>query len=357
MTRLGHLLSLSGFAMTVSVLVSTPVLGSGFYGKGGVPLCNLGNPDIVGTFTSTVARYSQTGSCTHVGSLGLARGTYNYKVTGAYSNNIAEETVEVLPPAIHEPSHSYGTWFARYSCPADPWLTNDSSLNCSITATKDQSPTDLGRPLRQGERTLSQELVVWRLRKPISANLLPEERAALAAKRDKDLWAETEAKRRARQKLVGGLQLNEAFVKSLAPVVLTPSRGQSFYNQTVVPIKLGPPTVTDTSQVNISDPAVKYTSSLTVSGYSVRIERKDASGRWVAQTTIPIGPAQAHSPSGYVGFGNGAPPNGITTPGAWRLSAQVSAPQQSGWSEWVDFHVLRPPTPTNALKPGVGFGK
>jgi hypothetical protein len=91
----------------------------------------------------------------------------------------------------------------------------------------------------------------------------------------------------------------------------------------------------------------------------VKIERKDTSGNWVPQATLPAGAADAESAAGYTGFGAGTPPCCLTIPGAYRLSAQVSSPKQSGWSEWVEFVVMAPPTSNNKLliPPTRSFGK
>jgi hypothetical protein len=76
----------------------------------------------------------------------------------------------------------------------------------------------------------------------------------------------------------------------------------------------------------------------------------------VSHATLPVGAAQAESATGYTGFGAGAPPTFLSAPGVWRLSAQVTAPQQSGWSDWVEFVVMAPVT-NQALQAPKGFSK
>ena len=71
----------------------------------------------------------------------------------------------------------------------------------------------------------------------------------------------------------------------------------------------------------------------------VNIQRRDAKGTWIAHTTIPVSAAAAQSAAGYTGFGNGAPPAFLVTPGIWRLNAQASSPNKSGVSDWVEFNV------------------
>lgn len=353
-------------AFCLCVMLPTRVMSSGFDGVGGAP-CS-GTHNFVARFSSKSAQYSATGTCTSLGSLGITR-AFPYTVKGAYANNVAEEVVEIPAPAIHEPSRPHGRWHTKYSCPSDPWLTYDKPsyagegqlLKCQILQRSDQSPTEIGRPRPNVEGlTVGELLDRWRKDKPMSSTfLMPAERAALVAQRDRELKAEAEAiakaeqERRAKQKLTGGLQPTAAFWASLAPSVSAPTKGQRFYNRTPVPIRLGPPML-PSSQVELSGKPIY--SAVTVTGYRVRIERKDNAGKWIAQTTIPVSAAQAHSANGYAGFGAGAPPAGITSPGAWRLSAQVSAPNQSGWSDWVEFHVMTPPSSINVMKPGVGFG-
>lgn len=72
----------------------------------------------------------------------------------------------------------------------------------------------------------------------------------------------------------------------------------------------------------------------------IKLEYNNTQGLWVTHRTIPVTSADAQSPGGYTGFGAGAFPS---SPGAWRISAQVSAPNQSGWSNAVEFKVATPP--------------
>jgi hypothetical protein len=183
------------------------------------------------------------------------------------------------------------------------------------------------------------------------------------AKRDADLKAEAEviAAAKAAEDKRKFQQASQpiSYLANLMPIIRSPTSGQRFYNQMVVPIKLAPPPQWPETSVDTKTGAVVRTVK-SVSIYMVNIQRKNPQGAWVAQTTLPIGAAQAESANGYTGFGAGAPPGGITTPGVWRLNAQVSAPQQSGWSDWVEFNVMTPPTSnqSNAVKPGIsGFKK
>ena len=71
----------------------------------------------------------------------------------------------------------------------------------------------------------------------------------------------------------------------------------------------------------------------------VNVQKRDPNGNWITHVTIPVSAAAAHSTAGYVGLGNGAPPAFLLVPGMWRLNAQVSSPNASGMSDWVQFTV------------------
>ena len=138
---------------------------------------------------------------------------------------------------------------------------------------------------------------------------------------------------------------------AMAPIVQAPTPGQRFLNQTAVPIKLAPPQGWVETQVGLDGRPVT-TDRL----YMVRVERKASNGTWMPHATLPVGAPQAESAMGYTGFGAGAPPSGVTIPGSWRLSAQMSTPTQTGWSDWIEFTVLTPPSKTNVQRAPKMFG-
>jgi len=125
----------------------------------------------------------------------------------------------------------------------------------------------------------------------------------------------------------------------VAPTIQLPTPGQRFLNQTAVPIKLAPPQALADTQVGLDGKPLNASRL-----YMVRLERKDAAANLVTHTTLPVGAVYAESPTGYTEFGAGAPPSGVTSPGSWRLSAQMSSPTQTGWSDWVEFMVMAPKT-------------
>lgn len=347
-----------GTGLYLMAFSPTPVQGMGFSGVGAAAPCTDYHPQIIASFSAKTgaAKYSTTGTCTTTGSLGIVR-TFPYTVRGSYLNGIAEELIEIAPPPIHQPSHPYGTWHTKYACPSDPWLTVDGPpfhadrlrVKCTILQRADNSPAEQGpRRMYDGKPvpTVAEMLHEWRAHKPMTALLLlPEERQALAAKRDADF---AEAKRKADQRIKAGIQQQSLF----RPIVLAPTAGQRFINQTSVPIKLSPPNGWVETQVGLDGRPVT-TDRL----YMVRIERKASNGTWVAHATLPVGAPQAESPTGYTGFGAGAPPSGITSPGSWRMSAQISSPTQTGWSEWVEFVVMAPPSKTQTQKAPKMFGR
>ena len=340
--------------LVLIVALASMCFGFGFNGVGSAP-CSSATQQMVGSFSSTKAQYVSTGTCTTPGSLGAPR-TFPYTVKGAYANNIAEEVIEIAAAPISQPSHPYGTWRTTYSCPSDPWLTMDGPpfgpeslrVKCQIVNRMDNSPSEAyprkyqdGKPLP----TLSDLFNAWRAYKPMSAwVLMPAERTALAAKRDADLKAEAAAlaKAQAEKRLRSATQTLTPYRMSLSPIITAPTAGQRFFNQSPISIKLAPPPPWADTEVRLDGTPVKTAKSVT--GYMVRLERKDPNGIWVPHATLPVGAAQAESSTGYPGFGAGAPPAFLSIPGAWRLSAQVTTPQQSGWSDWVEFGVMAPPT-------------
>lgn len=352
-----------GAGLALVVALASLSFGLGFNGVGSAP-CSSATQQMVGSFSSSKAQYVSTGTCTTPGSLGAPR-TFPYTVKGAYANNIAEELIEIAAAPISQPSHPYGTWRTTYSCPSDPWLTMDGPpfnqeslrMKCQIVNRMDNSPSEAyprkyqdGKPLP----TLSDLFNVWRAYKPMSAwVLMPAERTALAAKRDADLKAEATAlaKAQAEKRLRSAAQTAAPYRMSLSPIITAPGAGQRFFSQSPISIKLAPPQPWADTQIDINTGAPIKTAK-SVTGYMVKLERKDSNGQWLPHAMLPVGAAQAESAMGYVGFGAGAPPAFLSIPGTWRLSAQVTTPQQSGWSDWVEFGVMAPLT-NKALQPAV----
>ncbi len=314
--------------------------GGGFTGLGGGATCGI--KSITSRFSPSKGNYSVQGDCS--GPSGATQaGAFGWTAEGAYSNHVAEEVIKVAPQAKLNPNGPNYGWRTKYSCPNDPWITD---VICTVIAQADDSPLK--------DNILQQWLSQVRGRGPFTARyLLPAERTTLNADRNSQVAAQAEEEqRRLNSRLKGGALDQRAL---LAPIIRSPSVGQRFLNQSTVPIKLSPSSQWPETAVGVDGSPVKTERS--VSGYLVRIERKDSSGKWVPHTTLPVGALLAESPAGYRGFGAGVPPGGMTTPGTWRLSAQVTAPQQSGWSDWVEFVVMAPVTNKALQSPGKSFGK
>ncbi|MDH4359604.1 MAG: hypothetical protein OEW33_02570 [Nitrospirota bacterium] len=336
--------------IAILLLPAVPQIAlSGEFGPEPTQCYSYSNDPINGTFTNTTAKYSRRGYC-------LSQDTkdtviqYPTTTQGSFSNGSAKEVFEIPQGAFNQPSHFYGKWVTTFSCPSDPWLTG---VTCTVTNVNDSfSEHDPGYILKNIDRGRRRGL-------PLSVPVIPAERNALIAQRNLQLAeqdnAEKKSNRRAAQRLQGATQPPTPHRTVLSPIIHAPTAGQRFLNQTTVPIRLGPPPQWADTNIGIDGGPIKTAESVT--GYMVRIERKDPMGNWVAQTTLPVGAIQAESAAGYTGFGAGAPPGGITTPGAWRMSAQVSSPRPSGWSEWVEF-VVMPPATNKALQPPKrSFGK
>lgn len=339
-----------GLGIAVLLLAAVPQLA--LSGDPGLapPQCAFYKITINGTFTETVGKYSARGTCKSPDTKDTEI-RFSWTALGSYSNGSAKEVFEIPPGAFNQPSHFYGKWVTTFSCPSDPWLTG---VACTLTNVNDHfSEHDPGMILETIER-------IRRNGRPLTAYLPKTQHNVLVAQRNSQLAeqakAEKKSNRRSAQRLEGAKQPSMPYRSALSPIIHAPTAGQRVLNQTAVPIKLGPPPQWADTNIDVTTgKPIKTAESVT--GYMVRIERKDPMGNWVAQTTIPVGAAQAESAAGYTGFGAGAPPGGITTPGAWRMSAQVSSPGQSGWSEWVEFVVMAPATNKALQPPTKSFGK
>jgi hypothetical protein len=116
-------------------------------------------------------------------------------------------------------------------------------------------------------------------------------------------------------------------IRAAVPTIRSPSRGALFLSNTSVPIKIAAP------------------QGMAAAAYFVRLERRNAQGLWTLITNLPVSAAEASSQSGYLGWG--APGSGrgaamIAGPGTYRVSAQISSPQPTGWSQPVEFVVTAP---------------
>jgi hypothetical protein len=212
----------------------------------------------------------------------------------------------------------------------DPWLTNGICSNFHRTPQGEvASQADLLGAINQ---------IMQSRGGPLTSSF-PYDRNALVAKRDSDLRAEAAAiakaeadQRHAEQMRQAALQPKSYMNQFSFPTILAPTAGARFLSQTAVPIRLAPP------------------QGWSVTGYMVSIQKKATSGTWVTVTNIPVAAAQAQSTAGYIGFGAGGAGNAAvyySSPGSWRLAAQITSPRQSGWSNPVEFVVTAPLIPSN----------
>lgn len=324
-----------GLGIAILLLAAVPQIAlSGEFGPEPTQCYRYSNESIKGVFTNTTAKYSRGGYC-------MSQDTKDTVIKfptitqGLFSNGSAKEVFEIPQGAFNQPSHFYGKWVTTFSCQSDPWLTG---VACTVTNVNDSfSEHDPGYILKNIDRGRRRGL-------PLSAPIIPEERNALLAQKNFQLAeqanAEKQSNRRAAQRLEGAKQPSMPYRAALSPIIHAPTAGQRLLNGTTVPIRLGPPPQWADADIGIDGRPMKTAESVT--GYMVKIERKDPTGNWVEQINIPVGALQAESATGFTGFGAEATPKGTTTPGAWRLSAQVSSPRQSGWSEWVEFVVMAP---------------
>ncbi|MGC3974846.1 MAG: hypothetical protein QM771_10745 [Nitrospira sp.] len=281
---------------------------------------------ITGQFSSTGAKYQTAGQCLKYPTqlLWTGQGAYDPK------DGRTQEVVELkgIPPY-------QGRLTIHVTCSGDPWVDSKrgglSTPDCSNLMVQAQGEPSVVEPvlnILMGE--------VKRTSKPLSAlyrDYVPYHLDQLRAQRDIELKAEAAraeaeaAKTEAQQRklLQSAMQPN---VLRVIPTIQTPAAGSLFLSNTSVAIKLAPP------------------QGLAVTAYLVRLERKNSQGVWTLVTNLPVSAAEATSPAGYTGWG--APGNGrdpsrmVSLPGTYRMSAQVSSPRPTGWSQPVEFLVTAP---------------
>lgn len=273
--------------------------------------------------------YAFTGTCNLVRTRLALPITVPFTAVGTYdpTNGKTTEEINVPAPKISEPSRPYGRFSASMRCNIDPWLNSkrlnqapyvDPNVQCDqqvFSATPPGSAYGPG-PVGDYARTLIQSITYnYPGRRPYTAWMSDDAKVSLNALYQTSLAAE----QKAQQVLEAAKQPSGPYTALIHPSVLTPTAGQILAPQRAVSIKLAPP------------------KGWNVTGYTVNIQRREANGTWVNHTSIPIGAVQAHSLTGYTGFGGGAPPAFLMVPGRWRLNAQASSPKKSGVSDWVEF--------------------
>ncbi|HMU55755.1 MAG TPA: hypothetical protein PKA61_12165 [Nitrospira sp.] len=275
-------------------------------------------------YSASGARYKFIGSCTKSDIL------VPWTSQGEYSANggLAKESI-----ALNGNPPYRGSITTKLVCSSDPWFSTPYNKFSP-------SPCAQGQFATAGEISQLQDLIE-KLSAGFMQTQLPNttgfayNRHALSFQKDADLQAEqlalaqAEASRKDAQRLQKSVQPAPTLLDNLSPYVVAPTPGSLFLSMTTVPIKLAPPP-----------------RRMTVSSYMVKIERKDVQGAWMVVTNLPIGAAQASAPSGYLGWGSGGSDGKsqafMAMPGTYRISAQVSAPQPTGWSQPIEFVVNAP---------------
>lgn len=285
------------------------------------PTC--GQALVQASFKASLSAYQVTTTCSSV-----EAGFVNWISQGSYDTHtgIAREDVHV---SIVNAFSATAT--TTVTCLSDPWLGPSFGAG-KVSCTN-------GTVQEGGQVNDARFWLDW-LRIGFSGSSLPNstgfsyDRPALVAQRDAALKAQAEAVaalHKQNQHLRQGLQLGPAVI---APTVIAPLPDALFLQNNVVPIRIA------------------ALQGIVATSYLVRIEIRNAQGAWTVVTQIPVGAAEASSPSGYLGWG--APGNGkgaamIAGSGTYRVSAQVATPQQTRWGEPVQFVVT---SPNQAIRKG-----
>jgi len=283
------------------------------------------------SFASTPFTYRFSGNCYLLNTRYALPITVPWTGVGTFdpaSGKVTEE-INIPEPTAAQPSRPYGRFTASMHCGGkDPWR---EATACGQIALSVNPPVTAYAPNIYGEysRQVIQEVLNLYPRggRPVTSNLSANDRQALVASLQAYTQAEA-ARQKQTQRLKQSVQPAPTLLANLAPYVVSPAAGSLFMSMTAVPIKLAPPP-----------------RRMTVTAYLARIERKDAQGNWTLVTNLPINIADASSASGYLGWGasgNGKGAPMIAGPGTYRISAQVSTPKPTGWSEAVEFVVTAP---------------
>jgi hypothetical protein len=290
------------------------------------------------TFTPARYTYEFAGTCDLAHTRLALPLTVPWTAVGTFdpASGATTEVFTIPPPAISQPSRPYGEFRASLRCVNDPWLGLQENPQCVLfSALSNPPPTAFGPSYKwnsySGEyfRDVLNAILdsIKGSQVPFTVYLTDDANTRKSVNAQYQSYLA--AQKREQQLLEGAAQSQgTSYSASLSPSVLGPVAGQRFYNQSPVAIKLAMP------------------KGWNVSSYLVKLQRKDAAGKWLDHANIPVGAAEAQSAAGYTGFGAGAPPAFLSLPGAWRLAAQASYPKQSGWSDWREFFVvtaLHPP--------------
>jgi hypothetical protein len=308
---------------------------------------------ITGQFSNTESRYNTQGICTifldynqnypanqrgestfdnqklYYQFLWSALGTYNLADKGTVENisigfpcnasllspysQSGNKPCASPPPVDAQPGHGATSHItSRMACTQDPWREPAGACGSVHTDISGYRGEKSG-PDFSGPGIYEQGLYPTRL-VPRTSLISADQRASLK----QQYTNYVAALRKAEEIRQATISPQSILSQTVFPSILSPAKGQRFVAQNTIPIKLAPPNGWN---------ATGYTVNVLINGYSCN---------------LPVGAAQAQSPTGYTGFGAGKPPCFLAIPGSYRLRAQIDSPRQSGWSDWVDFTVTPP---------------
>ena len=289
------------------------------------PAIQCGSPRVEATFRAALSSYHVTTTCSAV-----PAGFVNWDSRGSYDphTGMAREEVHVYLPQGFSANAA-----TTLTCLSDPWL--GPSLGAGKVACSNGSFNTSG----QVQENRARFWLDW-LRDGFAGSALPNStgfnynRPPLIAQRDAALKTEADAAaalHKQNQQILGAAKQGPAVV---APAIVLPAVNASFLENTTVPIKLLPP------------------QGMQVTGFMVKLERRDGQGNWALFNNIPVNAAEATSPTGYIGWGapgNGKGPAMIAARGSYRVSAQALSPTPTRWSAPVEFTVT---ALSKAIQPG-----
>lgn len=289
------------------------------------PSIQCGTPRVEATFKAALSTYHVTTSCSTT-----SAGFVNWDSLGSYDPRTGMAREEVHVSLVQGFSATATT---TLTCPSDPWL--GPPVGAGKIACANGSFNTSG----QVQDNRARFWLDW-LRNGFAGSALPNStgfnynRPALLAQRDAALKTEADAAaalQKQNQQLLGAAKPGPAVV---APAIVLPAVNASFLENTTIPFKLLPP------------------QGMQVTGFLVKLERRDGQGNWALFNNIPVNAAEATSPTGYTGWGapgNGKGPGMIAGRGRYRISAQVLSPTPTRWSAPVEFTVT---AMNKAIQPG-----
>ncbi len=289
------------------------------------PSIQCNPPRVEANFKAALSSYHVTTSCN-----ATPAGFVNWDSRGSYDPGTGLAREEVHVSLVQGFSATATT---TLTCSNDPWL--GPPVGAGKVACSNGSFNVSG----QVQDARAQFWLDW-LRNGFAGSSLPNStgfnynRPPLVAQREAALKAEVDAAaalQKQNQQILGAARHAPAVV---APAIVLPAVNASFLENTTIPIKLLPPP------------------GMQVTGFMVRLERRDGQGNWAVLNNIPVNVAEATSATGYTGWGapgNGKSPAMIAGRGAYRVSAQVLSPKPTRWSTPVEFTVT---AINKAIQPG-----